>query len=142
MIKPRNTLVVVKIIEQAERRIGNIVVPTNADLYCEAEVIAVGPGNVSADGGRSETFDLHPGQRVWVKNKEQRPGQGNVLRFDAGISYTEAGEKFLFLEQTSILGIIAEPDIRVMANTENLAKQATNPFRKNPVVLGERAITN
>ena len=110
MIQPRNSLVVVKLIEQAEKKVGAITVPTNADLYCEAEVIAVGPGNVSAAGGRSECFDLKPGQRVWVKYKEQKPmGGGQVARFDAGIRYQDGDTYYYVFTQESILGIIAEP---------------------------------
>ncbi len=33
MIVPRNSLVLVKLIEQAERQIGNIVVPSNAEQF-------------------------------------------------------------------------------------------------------------
>ena len=109
MIVPRNTLVVCKLIEKADRQVGKITVPTNTDLYCEAEVLAVGPGSVSAEGGRSETFDLRPGQRVWVKHKERRPMQGAMIGFDAGILYQQGEEKYYIFEQTNILGIIAEP---------------------------------
>lgn len=110
MIQPRNTLVVVRLIEKADRKVGKIVVPTNADIYCEAEVVSVGPGNVSAGGGRSETFDLKPGQRVWVKHKTRRPGPaGGHILTDEGIVYQDDDDKVILMEQTSILGIIADP---------------------------------
>lgn len=110
MLKPRNSIVIVKLIEQAERQHGSIVVPANKECYCEAEVMAIGPGNVSAAGGRSETFDLAVGQRVWVKHKEKRPGQGGIpMLNDCGIPYQDGGITYHGFEQGSILGIIAEP---------------------------------
>lgn len=109
---PRNTAVVLRLILPTERVAGNIVVPTNGDLYSEAEVIAVGPGNIAAQGGRTETFDLRPGQRVFAKVREQVPdrtkvtGRGTVI---AGIEYREGDVTYHIFEQMSILGILAEP---------------------------------
>lgn len=110
MIKPRNSVVILKLIEQAERQHGSIVVPANKECYCEAEVMAVGPGSVMAGGARSETFDLLVGQRVWVKHKEKRPGPGGLPTLnDCGIPYQDGGIMYHGFEQGSILGIIAEP---------------------------------
>lgn len=106
MIKPRNTLVVVKLMDKKEEQIGNIVVPDHENLYTEAEVIAIGPGTVSAEGGVSETFDLVKGQRVLVKYKQLHPQLGTTL---AGIKYTDSGQLFYIFEQTSIVGIVADP---------------------------------
>lgn len=108
MIQPRNTLVVLKVIEKAERKVGQITVPTHNDLYTEAEVVAVGPGSISAAGGQPETFDLKKGQRVWVKYKRHERGpMGPVLGFE-GISYREGDTDFLLVEQSGIVGILAE----------------------------------
>src|SRR6267142_2395028 len=93
MIKPRHSTVVVKLIEDATKKIGAIVVPTNGECYNEAEVIAVGPGTVAAEGGISETFDLKIGQRVFMKSKEKiRDGTvvGGVRTVTSGIEYREA----------------------------------------------------
>lgn len=108
MITPRNSLVVLRLIEQAEKKIGQITVPTNKELFSEAEVVAVGPGTVSAEGGRSETFDLKVGQRVFVKSKDRFRGQvGEEVRI-SGIEYRVGDEKFYIFEQGNVLGIIAD----------------------------------
>jgi|GEM_PF-2849928 len=110
MIQPRNTLVVVKLITAAERKVGAITVPTNQECYTEAEVIAVGPGNVSAEGGRSETFDLMPGQRVWVKHKKKIRVGANASTFeDEGLPYRDGEELYHCFEQSSIIGILSQP---------------------------------
>lgn len=111
MIQPRNTLVVVKLIDKAERQVGKISVPTNKDCYTEAEVVAVGPGTVSAAGGQSETFDLKVGQRVWVKHKSKHiRGAGDIgILTDEGLPYQDGDETFRLFEQSSVVGIIAQP---------------------------------
>ncbi len=109
MLKPRNTLVVIKLITEKERKSGDIVVPNQMDVYTKAEVIAVGPGNVSADGGRSETFDLAVGQIVHVKHKEKRVQGQMVQMLDTTLQFDVEGVRYDLIEQTAILGIIAEP---------------------------------
>jgi co-chaperonin GroES (HSP10) len=109
MIQPRNSLVVVKLIEQAEKRVGAITVPTNKDCFCEAEVIAVGPGIIQATGGRHENFDLKVGQRVFIKHKSQVRGPMGITAELVGIEYRDGNEKFYIFEQGNILGIVAEP---------------------------------
>ena len=115
MIQPRNHLVVVKLIEQAEKQVGKIVIPANGEKYCEAEVVAVGPGTVAAEGGRSETFDLKPGQRVLIRHKEAVPSPKAVGGFaleSAGIPYRAPGsdELYYIFPQERIAGIIAGPE--------------------------------
>jgi co-chaperonin GroES (HSP10) len=105
MIKPRNTLVLVKLIEKKELKIGQITVPDFDDLYSEAEVLAVGPGS-AAGVSQTETFDLQKGQRVWIQTKRKMPGGLSRLE---GIRYVEGGESFYLFEQMNVLGIIAEP---------------------------------
>jgi co-chaperonin GroES (HSP10) len=105
MIQPRNTLVVLRLITKSTRRVGQITVPTGNDLYTEAEVMAVGPGNVSAAGGRSETFDLAVGQLVFLKHKSDSP-RGKIDQF---VPYVHDGKTFAMVEQTQVLGILAEP---------------------------------
>jgi len=109
MIQPRNTLVVLRLIEKAEYRVGAITVPANSECYTEAEVIAVGPGTVAADGGRSETFDLRPGQRVWVKHKKKL-SNGTLVKFeDEGLPYRDGETMYHCFEQNSIIGVLAQP---------------------------------
>jgi co-chaperonin GroES (HSP10) len=112
MIVPRNTLVILELILKQERKVGAITVLANNELYAEAEVVAVGPGTKSAEGGVSETFDLKVGQRVWVRAKNKvrtQLGEGTDI---AGIEYRDGDKVYHIFEQGSILGIIAEPDDR------------------------------
>lgn len=88
---------------------GAIVVPNNGELYCTAEVLAVGRGNALTATGVTETSDLKPGQLVWVKYKDVRQGQGGYVKFEAGIRYEHDGDKCFIFEQNSVLGIIAQP---------------------------------
>lgn len=107
MISPRNTLVILRLAMKPEEKIGNISISNNEALYTEAEVMAVGPGSISAEGGVSETFDLKVGQRVLVQHKQETP-RGKK---DMGIRYVFSGEIFYLFEQTAIFGIIAQPDL-------------------------------
>lgn len=109
MIIPRNSLVLVRLIEQTERQIGNIIVPLNSEQFCEAEVIAVGPGTVAAQGGISETADLRPGQRVWVKHKTKANGPLGPQTVLAGMAYQQGNVTYHVFEQTQVIGIIAKP---------------------------------
>lgn len=109
MITPRNSLVVLKLIELPERQVGKIVVPSQADQFCEAEVLAVGPGTVAAQGGVSETADLRVGQRVWVKHKTRTKGPMGEMLVSTGIAYQQNDETFVMFEQTQIVAVIAEP---------------------------------
>jgi co-chaperonin GroES (HSP10) len=104
MIQPRNSLVVLRLLNKSNRTFGGITVPTTNDLFTEAEVIAVGPGNVSAEGGRSETFDLKPGQLVYVRHKQETP-RGKM---DAYTPYNEGDQRFGLFVEASIVGILAE----------------------------------
>jgi co-chaperonin GroES (HSP10) len=137
MIKPRNSLVVLRLIEKAEYKVGKITVPSNSECYCEAEVVAVGPGCVSAEGGRSETFDLKPGQRVWVKHKTKFH-QGQMTRLeDAGLPYRDGEVTYHGFEQTSIIGILAEPDERPLVDLsrDTLAKLAIDTVEVGKIIL-------
>lgn len=118
-MKPRNTLVLVRVFLKPEEQVGQITVPTNQNEYAEGEVVAVGPGSLSAQGGRPETFDLQPGQRVLVKHKRriQRPssmGAGPVTAYlDDGLKLRHQdqdgrpGELYLF-EQSSVIAILGD----------------------------------
>lgn len=121
MIKPRNSLVVLRVLDKKEQQVGNIVVPDGEELYTEGEVLAVGPGTISAEGGRTETFDLKPGQRVMVKYKAKQ-GPMNVL---CGVKYVHDGEILYIFEQGSIVGVIGEPG----------EHQASAPQRKESKIL-------
>lgn len=111
MLSPRNGWVLARVIEQKERKVGLITVPTGNDLFDEAEILAVGPGTVAAEGGRSETFDLKVGQRVFVKSKAKSMGPVGPQNEWLGVPYLRDGDKesYYLFPESSILGIIAEP---------------------------------
>jgi chaperonin GroES len=63
-IRPLHDRVVVKRLEQEEQVRGGIIIPDTAkEKPQEAEVIAVGPGKVNDDGGRSP-MDVKKGDRI------------------------------------------------------------------------------
>lgn len=115
MLQPRNSFVLVKIVMKPEERRGQLIVPTGQDEYAEGEIVAVGPGMISAAGGVSETFDLKVGQRVLVKHKVKysHPDPNSVTGFshrykDDGLKLkpTTAGDDLYLFEQTGIIAII------------------------------------
>lgn len=108
MIKIRNTLVVLDLIEKAESKISNIVIPTGNDMYSEAEVVAVGPGTSLSGGSTPETFDLKVGQRVLVKHKQRNRPEPYPADL-CGIRYQDGSKFYYIFEQSSIIGILAEP---------------------------------
>lgn len=110
----RNTLVLVRIFDESIKKVGAIVISTNAEMYAEAEILAVGPGNVSAAGARVETHDLHPGQRVLVKHQDVKiTGQG-VMKAKTYIEYAKDDVKYQIFEQTHIVAILAQAPARNM----------------------------
>lgn len=148
MLKPRNTLVLLRLHEKSEKKVQNIIVVTNGELYTEAEVIAVGPGNQMAAGAVSETADLKPGQLVQVKHKSLAPGRMGAVPIITGIEVRDGDDLYYLYEQTSITGILAEPGtwngsskpghelaVRLTAEeAEELAKyDASNPT--GPVII-------
>lgn len=114
-IKPRNTLVLVRLVKLPEEKVGNIIVKTDMDQFSEAEIIAVGPDTVSAEGGQSGTRDLKPGQRVLVQYQTVMVSPDGIQRKTKlqglKIKETIAGERDLyFFEQHNIMAILAEPE--------------------------------
>jgi co-chaperonin GroES (HSP10) len=111
MLKPRNTVVVLDLIEQKEKSIGGIVLPEAGELYGHARVIAVGPGGGDVAGGHTETFDLKEGQIVFLQTKAiaRNPISGQPEGKIAGVRYVFGDKAYYLFEQTSILGIVAEP---------------------------------
>lgn len=112
MFRPRNTLVSVVLCPKQEDQIGLITVPTAHNEYAEAEIVEVGPGTVSAEGGISETADLQPGQRVWVKSKGKRPSPNGPILIDEGLHFRDGDRDLYLFEQSSIVAILrnAYPD--------------------------------
>jgi len=117
MFQPRNSYVLLRLILDADRQVGRLVVPTKNQKYAQAEVIEVGRDPISAEGGESSTHDLKVGQRVLVAHKEviKRPSDINPQGFEeklipAGLKMQDneqddKGDLFLF-EQHRIIAIV------------------------------------
>lgn len=78
-IQPRGNFVLVQFVLEPDKMVGLIKVPTGENEYVEAEVLAVGPGTVSAEGGREDTFDLKPGAKVLLQHKKTTRGPGGQM---------------------------------------------------------------
>lgn len=117
MLKVRNTLVALRlIVDHKEKKHGAIFVNTNTECFTEAEVVAVGPGNVSAAGGLSETADLRIGQRVLVEYKKKFNNGGGLVKYqDAGMAVRYEDTDYMFFEQTSVLAILSQPEEKPFA---------------------------
>jgi len=109
-------LVLVKLFDTAEEKVGSLTVPTGDKEFCEGEIVAVGPDFEQAAGGKPRTTDLKPFQRVFVKhqNKHIRPGRagGYTSNFTPnGIPlepHTGGDAKYMLFEQCDILAIVGE----------------------------------
>ena len=114
-LTPRNSLVLIRLFKKAEDQRGKIIVPTGQDEYCEGEVLAVGPGVVAAAGGRSETFDLEPGQRVLVQYRTRvQNNHGMTMGFrNSGLSLrtrSNDGSELMLFEQANVLATIDDSE--------------------------------
>lgn len=105
MLKPRNNFVVLRLIERATKTHKTLIIPATKENYCEAEVIAVGPGVIAAEGGRADTYDLKVGQLVFLQHKKEV--QRGVFVY-AGIPYRTEDKSYFVYDQSSIVGIVAE----------------------------------
>lgn len=112
MILPRNTLVLVRMIDEPIKKVGAIIVTTNAEMYAEAEVLAVGPGNINSVGARIETHDLQVGQRVLVKHQDVKITSQGVMKAKTYIEYSKDDVKYQIFEQTHIVAILEQPAVQ------------------------------
>lgn len=109
MIRPRGNVVVLRlIIDAAERKEGGIIVPTKNDSFCQAEVIAVGPGQILASGAVSDTGDLKEGQLVYVNHVQFANQGGKLVPQPRGVAYKFDGKDYFLFSQECIVGIIAD----------------------------------
>lgn len=117
-LRPRNTLVTVVEIKDAERKSGSgIVIPSRLDKeYVQCEVVAVGDGNVSLPDEQSQCRDLAPGQTVLVKvARSIRVSVTHAGIEPIGMEFTDDQNRPLRLvEQTQIVAIM-DPDLSLTA---------------------------
>lgn len=118
MIQPRNTFVVVDLLEKSESKVGQITVPTSGDRYCEAIVVAVGPGTSRVGAQTSETHDLRVGQRVWIQHKDpvNGPIPGQPMLQLAGVMYRIGDKSFYLFGEHRILAILSQPGADQLPN--------------------------
>ncbi|MDE2764520.1 MAG: co-chaperone GroES [Gemmatimonadota bacterium] len=92
-IQPLADRVVVKALEEAEQMRGGLYIPDTAkEKPQEGEIVAVGPGKVNDDGGRSP-MEVKPGDRVLYGKY-------------SGTEVTVDGDEYLILRESDVLAIV------------------------------------
>jgi chaperonin GroES len=93
-VKPLRDRVMVRRIEEAEQKVGGIIVPDTAkEKPLQAEVIAVGSGRI-LDNGQKLELTLKPGDKVLIGK-----WSGTEVKID--------GEEYLILKEDEILGVLS-----------------------------------
>jgi chaperonin GroES len=92
-VRPLRDRVLVRRIEEAEAKVGGIIIPDSAkEKPLQAEVIAVGSGRI-LDSGQKLPLDLKAGDKVLIGK-----WSGTEVRLN--------GEDLLILKEDEILGVI------------------------------------
>ena len=92
-IKPLADRVVVKALEEGEQMRGGLYIPDTAkEKPQEGEIVAVGPGKVNDDGGRSP-MEVKAGDRVLYGKY-------------SGTEVTVDGDEYLILRESDVLAIV------------------------------------
>ena len=92
-VKPLRDRVLVRRIEEEEKKVGGIIIPDTAkEKPQQAEVIAVGSGRV-LDDGKTAPLAVKPGDKVLLGK-----WSGTDVKID--------GEEYLILKEDEILGIL------------------------------------
>jgi len=111
-MQPRNTLVTVAPIEQAEKKVGDIVLPgTSSQQYRQCEVLDVGPGMATRKDELSTCRDLRRGQLVLVQTHSQRRLSQDAVGLEPiGLEYrTDDGRDVVLVDQSQIVAILKKP---------------------------------
>jgi chaperonin GroES len=92
-VKPLRDRVLVKRIEEAEQKVGGIIVPDTAkEKPQQAEVVAVGTGRL-LDSGERVAMSVKAGDKVLIGK-----WSGTDVKID--------GEEYVILKEDDILGVI------------------------------------
>jgi chaperonin GroES len=92
-VKPLRDRVLVRRIEEAEQKVGGIIIPDSAkEKPLQAEVMAVGSGRVLDDGTKVK-LDVKAGDKVLIGK-----WSGTEVKVD--------GEELLILKEDEVLGIL------------------------------------
>lgn len=110
-MRPRNSLVTVVKLPEAEKQVGSLVIPTSLNKqYARCEVVAVGPGIITQLNDVSVCADLKPGQHVLVRvSRSQRIDQNTIALHGIGVEFKDdRGRDLILLEQSDIVAILAD----------------------------------
>ena len=92
-VKPLRDRVLVRRIEEAEQKVGGIIIPDTAkEKPLQAEVMAVGSGRL-LDNGQTVALTLKAGDKVLIGK-----WSGTEVKID--------GDDLLIMKETDILGVI------------------------------------
>ncbi|KAA0228391.1 co-chaperone GroES [bacterium] len=92
-IKPLADRVVIKPLEQEEKKVGGIIIPDTAkEKPMQGEVIAVGPGKVS-DSGQKVTMEVKKGDKVLYGKY-------------SGTEVSVDGQDYLIMRESDILAVL------------------------------------
>jgi chaperonin GroES len=93
-VKPLHDRVLIRRIEEAEQKVGGIIIPDSAkEKPLQAEVIAVGSGRM-LDNGQKVALTLKPGEKVLIGK-----WSGTEVNID--------GEELLILKEDEVLGVLS-----------------------------------
>ena len=93
-VRPLRDRVLVRRIEEAEQKVGGIIIPDSAkEKPLQAEVIAVGSGRI-LESGEKMPLDLRAGDKVLIGK-----WSGTEVKVD--------GEDLLILKEDEILGVLS-----------------------------------
>jgi chaperonin GroES len=93
-VRPLRDRVLVRRIEEAEQKVGGIIIPDSAkEKPLQAEVIAVGSGRI-LESGEKMPLDLKSGDKVLIGK-----WSGTEVKVD--------GEDLLILKEDEILGVLS-----------------------------------
>jgi chaperonin GroES len=93
-VRPLRDRVLVRRIEEAEQKVGGIIIPDSAkEKPLQAEVIAVGSGRI-LESGEKMPLDLKAGDKVLIGK-----WSGTEVKVD--------GEDLLILKEDEILGVLS-----------------------------------
>jgi len=93
-VRPLREKVLVRRLEEAEQRVGGIIIPDSAkEKPQQAEVVAVGTGKI-LENGKKSPLTVKAGDRVLVGK-----WSGSEVKID--------GQEFLILKEDEILAVIS-----------------------------------
>ncbi len=92
--RPLHDRVVIERIEEADQRVGGIIIPDSAkEKPQQGKIIAVGKGRIEKEGGRITPLDVKAGDTI-------------LFGKYAGQEITIEGHEYLIMREEEVLGVI------------------------------------